>query len=748
MSIPDPAAHPPSLPVPLRAGDLFARSGLPEVLAEYLGEDEIARVRQAYEFGAEAHKGQRRLSGEPYITHPLAVAKILAGMHMNAECIQAAILHDVIEDTPIPKEEIAARFGHEVADLVDGVSKLTQIRFESHMEEQAENFRKMLLATVQDIRVIIIKLADRLHNMRTLGSMPPHKRRRIARETLEIYAPIANRLGMNTLRVELEDLGFAVSHPMRYRVLAAAVKKARGNRKEVVARIREAIAQRLEQEGLQARVQGREKHLYSIYEKMRSKRLSFSEVFDVYAFRIIVDSVDACYRALGVVHNLYKPVPGKFKDYIAIPKANGYQSLHTVLFGPYSLPIEVQIRSEDMEKVAEVGVAAHWLYKLGDSDYAHSKTQKRIREWMRGLLELQKNAGNSLDFLENVKIDLFPDEVYVFTPKGQIMELPRGATAVDFAYAVHTDVGNTCVAAKIDRQLAPLSSPLQNGQSVEIITAPGARPNPSWLNFVVTAKARATIRNYLKNLKREESIALGQRLLEQALRGYALTLADLEARSASLLAEFNTRSLDDLFEDIGLGNRLAPLVARRLEELIAGERGRHPRRPRAIREVFSRYMPAWLGGSRPSPRPLAIKGTEGMVVTFAKCCHPIPGDPIQGFVSAGRGIVIHTESCKNIKEFRKHPEKWVSVQWESDIEEDFPVEIRVYVVNQRGVLATVAAAISEMDINIDNVVIEEHDSKYSTIDFTVAVRDRVHLARLMRHIRNIDMVVRISRKKG
>ena len=747
MSAPDPASNPPALPLPPRAGDLFAASGLAEVLGEYLDEAQVAAVRRAYEFGAEAHKGQRRRSGEPYITHPLAVARILAEMRMNTECIQAAILHDVIEDTPIPKEEIEGRFGAEVAEMVDGVSKLTQIRFESHMEEQAENFRKMLLATVQDIRVIIIKLADRLHNMRTLGAMPAAARRRIARETLEIYAPIANRLGMSTLRTELQELGFAEYYPMRYRILAEAVRKARGNRKEVITRIRETIEQRLEMEGLQGRVEGREKHLYSIYEKMRSKHLSFSEVFDVYAFRIIVDSVDACYRMLGVIHNLYKPVPGKFKDYIAIPKANGYQSLHTVLFGPYGLPIEVQIRSEEMQKVAEAGVAAHWLYKLGDNDSPQSTTQKRIREWMRGLLELQKNAGNSLDFLENVKIDLFPDEVYVFTPKGRIMALPRGATAVDFAYAVHTDVGNTCVAAKIDRQLAPLSSPLQNGQSVEIITAPGARPNPTWLNFVVTAKARSTIRNYLKNLKREESISLGRRLLEQALRTHGLSLAELESRSASLLAEFRCKRVEDLFEDIGLGNRLAPLVAQRLEELVA-DGGQTPRRPRAIRDVFARYVPAWLGGARSSPRPLVIKGTEGMVVTFAKCCHPIPGDPIQGFVSAGRGIVIHTESCKNIKEFRKHPEKWVNVQWQTDIEEEFPVEIRVYVVNRRGVLATVAAAISEMDINISNVVIEEHDGKYSSIVFTIAVRGRVHLARLMRHIRTIDMVVKIARKKG
>ncbi len=747
MTISDPASSA-SLPE-YEADDEFARSGLPVALQHYLDQEQISAIHQAYQFAALAHQGQFRLSGESYISHPLAVAGILAGMRMNAACIKAAILHDVIEDTGADKTLLKARFGEEVAEMVDGVSKLTQIQFETRKEAQAENFRKMLLATVQDIRVIIIKLADRLHNMRTLGAMPAEKRQRIARETLDIYAPIANRLGMNAIRIELQELGFAESYPQRYRMLTVAVRKASGNRKEVISRIREAIEQRLQQEGLVGRVQGREKHVYSIYQKMRAKRLSFSEVFDVYAFRIVVDSVDACYRVLGVIHNLYKPVPGKFKDYIAIPKANGYQSLHTVLFSPYGMPIEVQIRSEDMSKVAEAGVAAHWLYKLGDSDSDGGQpgARGRVREWVRGLLEIQKNAGNSLDFLENVKIDLFPDEVYVFTPKGSIMELPRGATAVDFAYAVHSDIGNTCVASKIDRRLAPLSSALQNGQLVEIITAPGARPNPAWLNFVVTGKARAAIRNFLKNLKREESISLGRRLLEQALRNYSLSLDDMVDRGRSLLQEFNSKTLADLYEDIGSGKRLAPLIARRLEEISAAEKGRLPRRPRVIRDVFSR-LPVWLGGSRPSRRALLIRGTEGMVVTFAKCCHPIPGDPIQGFVSAGRGVVVHTESCKNIKEFRKHPEKWVSVQWETGLKDQFSVDIRVYAVNRRGVLATVAAAISGMDVNISNVDIEEHDSKYSTIVFTIAVQDRVHLARVMRHIRTLDQVMRISRKKG
>ncbi len=718
-------------------------------LESYLEPRQIAEVRRAQRFGAQAHAGQHRLSGEPYITHPLAVARILADMRMNAECIIAALLHDVLEDTPTAKEQIAEQFGEEIAYLVDGVSKLTQIEFETRREAQAENFRKMLLAMVQDLRVIIIKLADRLHNMRTLGACSPEARRRIARETLEIYAPIANRLGMNAIRTDLQELGFAEFYPLRYRVLAESVRKARGNRREIVSKIEAALQDRLQQEGLPCRVLGREKHIYSIYQKMRTKRLSFSEVFDVYAFRIVVDNVDSCYRSLGVVHNLYKPVPGKFKDYIAIPKANGYQSLHTVLFGPFGVHIEVQIRSEDMEKVAEAGVAAHWLYKLGDSIAASSGAQKRVRDWMSGLLEIQKNAGNSLEFLENVRIDLFPDEVYVFTPRGRIMELPRGATPVDFAYAVHTDIGNTCVAVKIDRRLAPLSTTLQSGETVEIITSPGARPNPVWLNFVVTGKARATIRNYMKNLKRDESVELGRRLLDQALvNACSKSVQDLDAHDVEiLLAEFKCRNVEQLYDDIGLGNRLAPLVVRRLLEAQAGK-GEPASRTRGIKQVFSRYMPAWLGGSKDALRPLAITGTEGMVVTFAKCCNPIPGDPIQGFVSSGRGVVIHAESCKNVKEFRNQPEKWIDVQWETSIEGEFPVEIRVDALNRRGVLATVAAAIAAMDVNINNVTIDEHDGKYSTIIFNIAVHNRVHLARVMRRIRTIENVAKIYRKRA
>jgi guanosine-3',5'-bis(diphosphate) 3'-pyrophosphohydrolase len=703
----------------------FLISDLCRMLEEYLAPEQVREIYRAYLFGAEAHDGQHRISGEPYIYHPLAVARILAEMHMDDKSIIAAILHDVIEDTETAKDQIARAFGKEVADLVDGVSKLTQISFESQAEAQAENFRKMMLAMAQDIRVILVKLADRLHNMRTLGVIRPEKRRRIARETLEIYAPIANRLGMNSVRLELEDLGFGALYPMRSKILAAAVKKARGNRKEILEKIETAIKRRLRQEDLPGEVSSREKHLFSLYKKMRNKDLPFSEVFDVYAFRIIVDQVDTCYRVLGAIHNLYKPVPGKFKDYIAIPKSNGYQSLHTVLFGPYGVPIEVQIRTDDMDRVAEAGVAAHWLYKTGDDTFGNS-AQRRAREWLRELLEMQKYAGNSLEFLENVKIDLFPDEVYVFTPRGDIMELPRGATAVDFAYSVHTDIGNTCIAAKIDRHLAPLRTPLLNGQTVEVITAPGAHPNPSWLNFVATAKARSNIRHYLKTLRHEEAVSLGRRLLDKTLGSIGHSLAELpEQNIRGYLDECELENLEALLENIGLGNRMPLLVARRL----AG----------------TSEEPA---STRSHTTPLAIKGTEGMVVNFGKCCHPIPGDPIVGFVSAGRGVVIHTDDCKNVADFRNRPEKWIDVEWEPDVQGDFIAELRLEVANQRGVLATVAAAIADTGSNIENVEIEERDGMATTMTFSLTVQNRGHLARVMRRIRAISLVMRITRVKA
>ncbi|MFP4244557.1 MAG: bifunctional GTP diphosphokinase/guanosine-3',5'-bis pyrophosphate 3'-pyrophosphohydrolase [Ectothiorhodospira sp.] len=708
----------------------FIATDLCAYLETYLEPGQVREVYRAYLFGAEAHEGQMRLSGDPYIVHPLAVAKTMAEMRMDHKSIIAAILHDVMEDTHISKERIAAEFGEDVAELVDGVSKLTHLKFRSRAEAQAENFRKMMLAITRDLRVILVKLADRLHNMRTLGVLRPDKGRRIARETLEIYAPIAQRLGMNAMRRELEVLGFAAYHPQRYKILQAAVKRSRGHRKEVMQKIETSICSRMEEAGIVSRIVGREKNLYSIYRKMRQKRLSFEEVYDVYAIRIVVEDVDACYRALGVVHNLYKPVPGRFKDYIAIPKANGYQSLHTVLFGPHGIPIEVQIRTQEMDRVAESGIAAHWLYKAGDRHTATA--QARAREWLKGVLEIQQAAGNSMEFLENVKVDLFPEEVYIFTPRGEIMELPRGATVVDFAYAVHSDVGNTCVAGKIDRRLAPLSSKLESGRTVEIVTAPGARPNPAWLDFVVTGKARTAIRHYLKNLQQSEAVDLGGRLLDKALAAYGTCLEEVDAhRMAALLADLELPDRDTLLGDVGLGNRMAALVARRLcreaGEDQAAQRDHQP--------------PASLG------RPLAVKGTEGMVLAFAKCCHPIPGDPIVGVMSAGRGLVIHREKCRNVAEFRDKPDKWVPVTWSRQTGQDYAAAIRVQTANKRGVLASLAAVISDMGSNIENVSFDERDGQVSTITFTLSVRDRKHLADMMRRLRRVHEVLRISRAR-
>jgi guanosine-3',5'-bis(diphosphate) 3'-pyrophosphohydrolase len=697
--------------------------GLKELLAavgSYLPAEQIARIREAAEFGASAHKGQKRLSGEPYIAHPVAAASILADLHLDADTIIAAILHDVIEDTPTPKDQLAARFGADVAELVDGVTKLDQIKFKSREEAQAESFRKMLLAMVRDLRVILVKLADRTHNMRTIEAMAPARRRAIARETLEIYAPIAERLGLYNMKLELEDLGFHALYPRRYLVLERALKKARGNQKEFLKKIEQQLNAGLLKNGIPARVETREKHLYSIYNKMRRKRAILNEIVDVYGIRVIVDKPDTSYRTLGIVHSVFKPMPGRFKDYIAIPRVNGYQSLHTTLFGPNGVPIEVQIRTEDMHRVAEAGIAAHWKYKSGEAS-ADTMQQARTREWLSNLVELQED-GSSEEFLESVKVDLFPDKVYVFTPKGTILRLPSGATVVDFAYSVHTDIGNRCVAAKVDRRLTPLRTVLRNGQTVEIITAKGAMPNPSWVNFVVTAKARNAIRHYLKSLRRTEAIALGQRLLNQALGEFRVSLDDVtpEAQQAAL-GELGMKDLDELYERIGLGERLAPLVARRLLPSAQTEDGTG------------------------APVPLAIAGTEGLLVTYARCCFPIPYDPIFAFLSTGRGVVIHRENCVNVEDYRKHPEKWLPVSWQTTPEREFSSEIRVYVANRTGVLAAVAAAIASTETNIDHVSIDEQDSDASILTFELRVHDRKHLARIVRVIRRMPDVTRVTR---
>ncbi len=716
----------------------------------YLDEHQVQKIQEACLFGIKAHEGQFRRSGEPYIHHPFAVARILVNIRLDCDSIIAAILHDVIEDTDITKSALALQFGDEVAELVDSVTKLTQIKFENRLEAQAENFRKMMLAMVHDIRVILIKLADRLHNMRTLGAMPADKSRRIAHETLEIYVPIAYRLGINTVRTELQDLGFKALYPMRYRAISNAVKSARGHFKELVSKIENTLQLRLKDEGIDACVQGRVKHLHSIYRKMKEKQLSFSEVFDVYAFRIIVKTPDTCYRALGVVHSIYKPVPGRFKDYIAIPKTNGYQSLHTILFSSHKVPIEVQIRTEEMDKVAEAGIAAHWLYKTKESTES-SNAHHHVRDWLHGLLELQKNTKNSLEFIENVKVDLFPDKVYVFTPNGDIIELPRGSTPVDFAYAVHTDIGNRCIAAKINHRTISLRTPLHNGQTIEIITSPGARPNPAWINFAVTGKARSNIHHYLKNLKQEDAINLGERLLDKALHELDLSLINLtQLQISTLLKSFNFKSMDALLAEIGLGNCMAVLVARRLQHSSLTEKPskerRHKTRPRVFKNVFSNYMPTWLRKEAPHSRPLAIRGTEGMVTHFAKCCDPIPGDPIVAQLTAGRGIVIHTEICKNMAA-HKRPENCIDVHWERQVEGEFPVEIHVEVINQRGVLATISTAISDQNSNINNVEINQRDENHSLLKLIITVRNRKHLATIMRRIRSIKHVSRIYRAK-
>ena len=693
----------------------------------YLKPEDIAQIEAAFQLSDAAHAGQFRVSGEPYIFHPLAVAEILAEWHLDSQALMAALLHDVVEDTAITKQEIAEKFGKAVAELVDGLSKLDKIEFQTEVHAQAENFRKMLLAMARDVRVILIKLADRLHNMRTLGAMPPEKRQRIARETLEIYAPIANRLGLNSVYGELEDLSFRHLYPNRFDVLAKAVKAARGNRREVVGKVLEAIKQKLKECQIEATITGREKHLYSIYKKMQGKSLPFSEVFDIYGFRVIVKDVPTCYLTLGALHQLYKPIPGKFKDYIAIPKANGYQSLHSTLFGPFGTPIEIQIRSQDMHKIAEAGVASHWLYKSGDASI--NEMQQKTHQWLQSLLEIQSESGDATEFLEHIKVDLFPDEVYVFTPKGKIMALPRGATGVDFAYAVHTDVGNRCIAVKINQELMPLRIELHNGDQVEIVTAAHAKPNPAWLNYVITGKARSHIRHFLKTMQYDESATLGERLLNQALRALGTDPAEItEAQWGKLLRENTGKSRLEVLADIGLGKRLNIVVARQLL---------------AITETTEDRKNAPMG-------PITVRGTEGMAVQYARCCRPIPGDPIIGLINKGQGLIIHTHDCPVIAKSRADTDKWLDVEWDPEApKKPFDVNIKLIVANQRGVLAKVAAAIADAGSNIDNVSMEEEDgSAYTTMNFTLQVENRIHLANVMRSLRKITEVVRITRMKG
>ncbi|MBV1774474.1 bifunctional (p)ppGpp synthetase/guanosine-3',5'-bis(diphosphate) 3'-pyrophosphohydrolase [Burkholderiaceae bacterium DAT-1] len=693
----------------------------------YLKPEDVDLLRQAFAFGAHAHHGQIRKSGEPYITHPLAVADILADWHMDAQALTAAFLHDVMEDTAVSKLELTERFGKTIAELVDGLSKLERLEFQSKEEAQAENFRKMLMAMARDVRVLLVKLADRLHNMRTLDAMREDKQKRIAAETLEIYAPIANRIGLHSTYQELEDLAFRYLHPMRHRVLADALKKARGNRREVVSKILEAIRLKLADAKIEASISGREKHLASIHRKMQEKHLSFSEVLDIYGFRVIVRDVPTCYLTLGALHGLYKPVPGAFKDYIAIPKPNGYQSLHTALSGPYGTPIEIQIRTHDMHKVAEAGVASHWMYKSGDESFGdvHQKTH----QWLQSLLEIQAMSGDSVEFLEHIKVDLFPGEVYVFTPKGKILTLPQGSTAVDFAYAVHSDIGNRCIAAKVNHDLVPLRSVLRTGDRIEIITAVTAKPNPNWLNFVVTGKARSHIRHFIKTVRYEESVQLGERMLNQAIVSVMGKMVELgEEAWDRYLRENAPSKRDELLSDLGLGKRLAPVMAQRLLTL-AGH----------------------LAEGDGKSGPIVIRGTEGVAVQFAHCCNPIPGDPILGIIKQGQGLVIHTHDCPQVgRAGRFDPDKLLEVEWDAPRGRLFNVPIRVLTENRRGVLAQIAAAISSSDANIENVHMGDEptsDEHYIEIRFTLQVENRQHLAKVMQTVRQLETVVRLNRLK-
>jgi len=703
---------------------LYLFEGLNHIIQEYLPPEQVELVKRAFVVARDAHEGQSRSSGEPYITHPVAVASIIAEMRLDHEAVMAALLHDVIEDTPYTEEQLKDEFGASVAEIVEGVSKLDKLKFRTRQEAEVANFRKMILAMTKDIRVVLIKLADRTHNMRTLSALRPDKRRRIAKETLEIYAPLAHRLGIEHIKNELEDLGFEAMHPQRYAVLQKVVQIARGNRKDMIERISAEIKGRLEDVGIQARVFGREKHLYAIYQKMRLKDQQFHSIMDIYAFRTVVNNVDTCYRVLGQMHSLYKPRPGRVKDYIAVPKANGYQSLHTSMIGPHGVPVEVQIRTEEMDQMAEMGVAAHWAYKQGGKNDS-TPAQIRAQRWLQSLVELQQSAGNSFEFIESVKSEFFPKEIYVFTPKGRIVELPKGATPVDFAYAVHTDVGKNCVAANVDRKPYPLSQALESGQTIDILTSPNARPNVAWLNFVVTAKARSSIRHALKDLRRDEAIESGRRQLAHALSPVKLEDLNLEY-TQNVLADLKLASLNDLFMEIGLGNQMSTVIAHRLlGESIEIDTDGNPDN---------------------NATPLEIKGNGGLLTTFAQCCHPVPSDPIIAYASPGKGLVIHHELCSNLKNRKDDPKHYMSVDWEkSDTQIEFETELRIEMINQQGTLPHLMSTISSMDSNIQSIWTEEQEGRLYQIIVLLTVKDIKHLANIIRKIKQMPELIHIER---
>lgn len=705
--------------------ELFA--DLDRIIQGYLPADKIELIKRAFVIARDAHEGQFRSSGEPYITHPVAVASIIADMHLDHEAVMAALLHDVIEDTPYTEAQLKAEFGASVAEIVDGVSKLDKLKFRTRQEAQVENFRKMILAMTRDIRVVLIKLADRTHNMRTLGALRPDKRRRIAKETLEIYCPLAHRLGIEHIKNELEDLSFEAMHPRRYEVLKKLIDAARNNRQELIERISNEIKARLEQAGIPARVWGREKHLYKIYQKMRAKDQEFQSIMDIYAFRVIVNDVDTCYRVLGQMHNLYKPRPGRVKDYIAVPKANGYQSLQTSMIDPHGVPVEVHIHTEEMEQVAEMGITAHWVYKENGKNDS-TTAQIRAQRWLQSLIEIQQSVGNSFEFIENVKSEFFPKEIYVFTPKGRIVELPKGATAVDFAYAVHSDVGNTCVGVTVEHKPYPLSQTLESGQTVNIITNPHAHPEAAWLNFVVTARARTRIRHYLKQLHEDEAIQLGKAQLNAALQPNVL--GDLDsAQIRQVLDNLKLSSLDALFNEIGLGNVAADVVAHQL---------------------IGEAIETDVDNTQNDSSTLSLSPTAAADIIVAQCCHPIPGDPIVAYVQDKGGLVIHHQQCANFNPEGRATKavKWDEAQTAPQMIQsavNFDAELQIEMLNEQNALPSLMTAITTSDSGIQNIWTEELENNVILVILQISVKDTKHLANVIHRIRAITGVINVRR---
>ena len=703
-------------------------SSLTQLVKTYLPKREIDKVWEAYRFSEKAHSGQKRRSGEAYISHPVSVACIAARFHLDSQSIQAALLHDVVEDTDSTELEIESKFGKQVSTLVTGLSKLDKVEFQDANEAQAENFRKMLLAMTQDVRVMLIKLSDRLHNMQTIQSLDERKKIRIAQETVDIYAPIANRLGLNNLYQELEDLCFEVLHPVRYKTIQKAIKASRGNRKEVIEKISNEISHKLNSVKTKADITGREKNPASIHRKMLEDQTGFNQINDIYAFRIIVNDINDCYLTLGTLHSLYNPIPGKFKDYIAIPKANGYQSLHSTLLGPFGVPVEIQIRTKNMHQLAEAGVAAHWLYKTKDAHV--TDLQQKTNQWLKRMLDIQNDSSNSLEFLEHLKVDLFPDEVYVFSPDGKIFALPKNSSSIDFAYAVHSDVGNKAVSAKINQMLVPLRTRLSTGDHVEIITSTLAKPNPTWLNFVITGKARSQIRNYLRSAESKDLIFLGEKMLNNALNAFHIHPTAIKKKHWNkLILDYHVESKDEILMDIALGKKVNVMVAHQLTNLMDGV---------ASNKKQTKMLDV-----------ITIKGSDDMAIQLASCCHPIPGDPILGYINKEKGLVIHTHDCQIVNELSLDHDRWVDVEWEPDSEKLFNVRLSVLVVNERGMLGKIASVIADAESNIDNVSLQDMDgSPFATLNFLVQVRHRQHLAELIRNLRKITKVNKITRVKN